>query len=310
MHSAEDTLSQWIQFKQINLKNFSPEEDLLRFDIFKKNLKRIEELTTKFTNGLITHQVAINKFADLTKEEFVQQYLKASAPQQRSKREEPRANRTTRQASAYMDWTSMGAVTPIKDQGFCASCWAFSTVGALEGQYFLRTGTLVSFSEQNLVDCSVDQTNNGCNGGWMANAFQYLNGHAITTQDVYPYYAQQQQCQQAAGTYQVSVQGYQAISPTEESLQQAVSSIGPIAAAIDATNLQFYAGGVYRDDECVYGQVNHGILVVGYGSEGGRDYWLVKNSWGPQWGENGYFKLIRNKNNQCNIATYAMYPIL
>lgn len=104
--------------------------------------------------------------------------------------------------------------------------------------------------------------------------------------------------------------GYQSVPPDEKSLQQAVSSIGPISAAIDGSNLQFYAGGVFRDDDCVPGQVNHGLLIIGYGTEEGRDYWLIKNSWGPNWGEGGYFKMIRNRGNQCNIATYGMYPIL
>lgn len=108
----------------------------------------------------------------------------------------------------------------------------------------------------------------------------------------------------------LSFPGFQLLQADELSLQQAVATIGPISVAIDASNLQFYAGGVFRDDDCVPGRVNHGVLVVGYGVEAGREFWLVKNSWGSSFGENGYFKMIRNRANQCNIASYGMYPIL
>lgn len=163
----------------------------------------------------------------------------------------------------------------------------------------------------------------------MANAFQYLIGHPIMTMSDYPYVGVQQTCHvETSRSIQISMSGiitntnspyllynlivigFQAIQADEMSLLHAVATIGPISVAMDATNLQFYAGGVFRDDEFVVGRVNHGVVVVGYGIESGREYWLIKNSWGASWGESGYFKLARNRGNQCNIASYGMYPIL
>ncbi|XP_030752462.1 cathepsin L1-like isoform X2 [Sitophilus oryzae] len=262
----------------------------------------------KFLSGLVNYHIGINQFADMTKEEFVKNMLKVEMPRGRSKRRIKEHERFRRQIVDRIDWRDRGAVTPVKNQGNCGSCWSFSAIGSVEGQYFLKTGNLVSLSEQNLLDCATDQ-NRGCNGGWMTNAFDYLKGHTITSEDAYPYYAQQQQCQSPYAPYRISIQGYETIS-NEGSLQQAVATTGPISAAMDASNLQFYAGGVFRDDDCNSNSVNHGVLIVGYGSESGRDYWLVKNSWGPKWGEEGYFKIVRNRNNQCGIASYGMYPIL
>ncbi|KAH1022762.1 procathepsin L [Dendroctonus ponderosae] len=311
LEHVQEAASLWAQFKMNHLKNFSPEEDQLRFNIFKDNLRRIDELRQRIQNGEIHFNVGVTQFADLTKEEFINRHLKLKLPERRLKREAPGGNRTRRQVAAFIDWRAQGAVTAIKHQGNCASCWAFSAVGSIESQYYLKHGVLVSISEQNLIDCAVDQTNNGCNGGWMANAFQYLTTHSITAESEYPYAGIQQSCTfGTARQFQVSIAGYQLLQADELSLQQAVATIGPISVAIDGSNLQFYAGGVFRDDDCIPGRVNHGVLVVGYGIEAGREFWLVKNSWGSSFGENGYFKMIRNRANQCNIASYGMYPIM
>ncbi|XP_066156430.1 cathepsin L-like proteinase [Euwallacea fornicatus] len=309
---GQEAAQYWIKFKKDYLKQYSPEESLHRFDIFKNNLIRINDFRQKFENGLIDFQVGITEFSDMTKEEFINKHLTIKLPQSnRFKRDLPASNRTTRQVPEFFDWRSHGAVTAVKHQGACASCWAFSAVGALETQYFLKHGKLLSFSEQNLVDCSVDTVNNGCNGGWMANAFQYLKNHDISSLIDYPYIGIQQGCHyQTINSVKISLTGFQTIPADELSLLHSVATIGTISAAIDASNLQFYAGGVFRDDECLPGRVNHGVVVVGYGIENGREYWLIKNSWGTSWGENGYFKLIRNRANQCNIASYMMYPIL
>ncbi|XP_050296022.1 procathepsin L-like [Anthonomus grandis grandis] len=305
---AGNVMDQWIKFKLDNFKQFSPEEDAKRFNIFKQNLEIIDNYRKKFLNGEISFQVGINQFTHLTKAEFLTQFLTLKPPQRTFQKRDlsSRSNRTTRQVPAYVDWRNTGAVTSVKDQKDCASCWAFSAVGSLESQYFLRTGNLVSMSEQNLIDC----TNDGCSGGWMGNAFQYLSNNKITSESEYGYSGTRGTCNFRPKQFGLSIKGFQTIPGDEFTLQQMVASVGPVSAAIDASNLQFYAGGIFRDDECSKEQVNHGILVVGYGSEGGRDYWLIKNSWGSKWGEDGYFKLIRNKANECNIASYAMYPLL
>ncbi|XP_076252091.1 digestive cysteine proteinase 2-like [Rhynchophorus ferrugineus] len=301
---------QWMKFKRENGKMYNDLEEKLRFDIFTENIKKIVMHNQKYFNGLIHYHIGINQFSDLTKNEFVKNILKLNTPSGHSYRNK-RSARQKRQALPEIDWRQRGAVTEVKNQKSCGSCWSFSAIGSLESQFFLKTGHLVSLSEQNLMDCAVDQTNRACSGGWMSNAYDYLKNHWVTSENIYPYRGQQQECQLLSNSYQVSIKDYYTIPPNEESLKQAVSNIGPISGAMDASNLQFYAGGVFRDDDCdTSGYVNHGILVVGYGNEAGRDYWLIKNSWGKEWGEGGYFKLIRNRNNECNIATYGMYPIL
>ncbi|XP_060523576.1 procathepsin L-like [Cylas formicarius] len=306
---AADFVEQWIKFQLDYAKNYTKQESLFRFAIFKQNLKRIEKHNTKFLQGLMTFKIGLNQFGDLTKEEFIQT-LTANPSNLVSKRSINESHRTIRQVPEYFDWREQSAVGSVKNQGNCGSCWSFSAIGALESQVYLKTGKMVSLSEQNLIDCAKDNINHGCQGGWMANAFEYLKNNYVTSDSEYSYVGVQQQCQINERQTKISIRGYQRVQGNEQVLKEAVATIGPITAAMDASNLQFYSNGVYRDDECSPNYVNHGVLIVGYGNEAGRDYWLIKNSWGSSWGENGYFKIIRNRGNQCNLASYTMYPIL
>ncbi|XP_072021116.1 digestive cysteine proteinase 2-like isoform X1 [Amphiura filiformis] len=214
-----------------------------------------------------------------------------------------------------VDWRTKGYVTPVKNQNQtqCESGWAFSATGALEGQHFAKTGTLVSLSEQQLVDCSRSLGNMGCNGGWMDQAFQYITDNGgINTEAAYPYTAREGICKYTASNVGATTTGYVPLGPyaTESDLQVAVR-IGPISVLIDSRHSSFrmYSSGVYYEPSCSQTLLDHGVLVVGYGTtEGGQDYWLVKNSFGTSWGENGYIKMARNKNNHCGIATDASYP--
>lgn len=216
---------------------------------------------------------------------------------------------------AAVDWRAKGAVTPIKNQGNCRSCWAFASVGALEGQQFRKTKRLVSLSEQNLIDCAVEYPNNGCIRGNIYKAYEYVHDNGgLDTEDSYPYLGFTMTCRYQAQNSGVTSQGYVYI-PTgdERKLQAAVATVGPIAVIIDSSHRTFglYNGGLHYDRDCSSNSPTHGVLIVGYGTNAkGQDYWLVKNSWGANWGENGYIRMARNRNNNCGIASRASYPIV
>merc|ERR1711862_1092434 len=197
-------------------------------------------------------------------------------------------------APASIDWSSKGAVTPVKNQGQFGSCWAFSSTGGLEGQWEIATGNLQSISEQQLVDCSKNGGNAGCNGGLMDNSFEWCESKAAATESSYPYTARDGSCKSSFDTAvpRGGVTGYKDIS-NEAGLLDAVTNVGPISVAIEADqySIQGYSGGVLTGN-CGT-QLDHGVLAVGFGSESGTNYWKVKNSWGASWGMNGYILIER-----------------
>jgi cathepsin L len=283
------------------------EETAARFTVFKGNLDYVE----KHNSEGHSYTLGMNAFADLSHDEFVAKYLGTiQKPQQLTA---PSTHVVSSVSSpTSVDWRTKGAVTGIKDQGQCGSCWSFSTTGSVEGQHFLSTGNLVSLSEQNLVDCSGSYGNMGCNGGLMDYAFQYIIGNSgIDTESSYPYTAADGSCQFNSANVGATISSYTDVSSGSESdLQDAVANVGPISVAIDASHesFQLYSSGVYDEPACSSSSLDHGVLAVGYGTDSGADYWLVKNSWGTSWGMDGYIEMSRNKSNQCGIATSASYP--
>jgi len=206
-----------------------------------------------------------------------------------------------------VDWRSKGAVTGIKDQGQCGSCWSFATTGGIEGAHFLAKGNLVSLSEQNLMDCSTAEGNAGCDGGNNEQAFSYvIKNKGIDTEASYPYTAKDGSCHFSTGNVGATISTYTRVqSGSEAALANAVNG-RPISVGIDASHnsFQLYKSGVYYEAACSTTALDHAVLVVGYGD----NYFLVKNSWGTSWGEAGYIQMSRGRNNNCGIASDPSYP--
>jgi len=306
---------QFNAWKQSHGKDYHPDEEANRRQIFMDNMKFIEEYNAR-EDTIMT--LGTNEYADLTHEEF-RSILTGSVNDTNEIKAWMEKDAVTflppenYEAPSSVDWRSKGAVTPIKNQGQCGSCYSFSTTGSIEGQWFRKNNVLISLSEQQIVDCSTGYGNNGCNGGLMTNSFQYVK-HAggIETERAYPYEAKQKYCRFNTAYIGAKVKGYSNVGASESSLKAAIASTGPISVAIDASHrsLQFYRGGIYYEPACSSTNLDHAVLAVGYGSNTNGDYWIVKNSWGTSWGISGYFWLKRNYYNHCGIASMASFPLV
>jgi KDEL-tailed cysteine endopeptidase len=289
-----------------------------RFSKFVSNLQLVQHHNADMDLGRHTHFLAVNRFADLSHEEFKKQttgFRAANPKDLRAKRYVTTLNGT---APESVDWRAQGAVTGIKDQGQCGSCWAFSTTGAVEGSNFLKTGRLQSFSEQMLVDCD-DNGDQGCDGGLMDNAFGFIEQNGgIDTENDYPYLAHGSAsgCSASREAKHVgTVSGFTDVPTNDEGQLMLAVAKQPVAVAIDANPLQFYDSGVLSDP-CGT-DLDHGVLVVGYSTDSSdptnpdKNYWIVKNSWGESWGEDGFFRLAMGKqgtSGECGITLSASYP--
>jgi len=277
------------------------------FAAFKTNMDFVDS----WNKGANSFEVELNQFADLTNAEYQQIYLGTHIDVGVDAQPAPFELPTP--LAADVDWRTKGYVTPIKDQGQCGSCWSFSAVGSAEGAHFKATGNLVSLSEQNLMDCSTSYGNEGCNGGQMDAAFRYVIANkGIDTEASYPYKTALGTCHYSAANIGATLKSYTNVAAQKEAaLQSAIQTVGPVSVAIDASrqSFQLYKSGVYYESACSATRLDHGVLAVGYGTDGTEDYYIVKNSWGVKWGMDGYINMSRNKNNNCGIATSASYPI-
>jgi len=302
-----DAFTAWMRE---NKMSYASSEFHSRYRKFKTNLDFVEA----FNAQKHTFTVATNKFAALSNAEYNKIYNGFRAPAGYNFHSMPAVKSHVKLPDTF-DWRTQGAVTGVKNQAQCGSCWAFSTTGSMEGCHKLTGGTLVSLSEQNLMDCSWSQGNQGCNGGLMTSSMDYIiaNG-GIDTESSYPYTAESSQnCQYSASNKGSTLGSYTNIqSGSETDLQNKVST-GPTSVAIDASqsSFQMYSGGVYQDPSCSSSQLDHGVLAIGWGTDSGTDYWLVKNSWGTDWGMSGFIEMLRDtvsNGNMCGIATMATIP--
>lgn len=257
------------------------------------------------------YQIGLNQFSDMLLEEVKVKYFgyRRMIPLVNSLEEGEELHIDLKQAPPSIDWREKGAVTPVKNQGKCGSCWAFSTTGALEGANFIKSGNLESFSEQYLVDCSKNG-NYGCEGGEMTNAFTFTQKNGIPLEKDYPYKAVDQRCKKnVKKAFKNS--SWKKVTKNSSSHLRAALLTTPISIGIEADEILSYSGGIFDNKSCG-NNLDHGVLLVGFGESQGHKYWLVKNSWSTNWGEGGYIRFLREddkKVNVCGILDESEYPL-
>ncbi|XP_069905932.1 procathepsin L isoform X2 [Oryctolagus cuniculus] len=274
--------TRWRQWLAAHKRRYGVREEEWRRAVWEKNMQMIEKHNREYSQGKHGFTMAMNAYGDMTNEEF--RLMMNGFENQNHKRGEEFHNSLLFKIPAFLDWRERGYVTPVKNQELCGSSWAFSATGALEGQMFRKTGRLVSLSEQNLVDCSWPQGNQGCSGGLMDYAFQYVkDNRGLDSEESYPYEQRKGSCKYNPRFSAANVTGFVDVSKDEKALMEAVATVGPVSVGIATTpeSFLFYEGGIYYDPKCSSENVNHAVLVVGYGFEevGSKNnkYWLIKN---------------------------------
>jgi len=310
---AKDLEGQFLEYvSKFNKRYNSMEEWEHRFVVWKDNLVKVTKHNLEAAKGLHSFTVGMNHLADMTNEEYRQRMLRLRP----SKSSRAAVHTPVGSIPTSWDWrTQKNIVNPVKDQGQCGSCWAFSAVATMEGACNLKSGKLNSLSEQELVDCVNGGKDDCDSGGEMFQGIEYaISAGGMDTEASYPYTATSgHACRFKKSAVACTFSSYANISSGDETaLTNAAYTQPIISVGIDASSwsFQMYSGGVYDESACSSVELDHGVAVVGYGVSGKKDYYIVRNSWGDSWGLEGYIWMSRNKKNQCGIATQACYALV
>jgi len=310
------------QFVAQYSKEYSKDEHSYRQKVFLENIKKYEEHNRNKEN---TFKMGVNEHSDKTEEEFASiMFMRPiSADSLKRMYGNIKVDNTTRSKDPLptsFDWREKGAVAPVKNQGSCGSCWTYSTTGNIEGVNFLKYNKLVRLSQQQLIDCDkecgtdpVDGTkycDSGCHGGWMMTAFQsIIKQGGIDTEESYDSFGKTNGCEFKADKIGAKLSSWKMLSNEEDTLAQQLIETGPISVAFDASPIMWYSSGIVTGRSCNPKTMSHAVLLVGFGEENGKKYWIVKNSWGSGWGEKGYFRILRG-GNTCGIATVPCTSVI
>ncbi|XP_045455768.1 procathepsin L-like [Melitaea cinxia] len=303
----------FLSYKIQHKKEYTGDEKEVRKQILNENLRQVIEHNQKN----LDYKLTLNKFSDRTEDELAHLFgTRPSDPLQHGSikfpHTEEEVNRLAKNLPSNYDMRSGGFVTPIKNQGRCGSCWAFSTAAAVEGALARTNGARgYDLSEQSIVDCAWGFSNHGCNGGIISSAYKYILKHGIALEKDYGLYLEENgYCKIRNMTTTYRIKGFIRVPRLNvNAMKVALHKYGPVSVAINASPLLHYSNGIYNNPKCNNAKANHAVTVVGYGVRNNTMYWVVKNSWGEDWGQDGYF-LISAKNNTCHLLENAYYPLV